>query len=119
MGGFKMQTAPGAPKSKIQFNGVGGLRTYVSLLPVPVNYRGSPMSNSSVKVAIALFMVLAPPAASFARGGHVGSAAMGGLFPRPAGSAGIGKVPHILTPGAPISRQPNTTHRSSSVESSP
>ena len=31
MRGFKMQTAPGAPKSKIQFNGVGGLRTYVSL----------------------------------------------------------------------------------------
>jgi hypothetical protein len=28
-------TAPGAPKSKIQFNGVGGLRTYVSLTASP------------------------------------------------------------------------------------
>jgi hypothetical protein len=54
------------------------------------------MSNISVKVAIALFMVLTPPAASFARGGHgggpAGSAAMGG-FPRPAGSAATGNVP--------------------------
>src|ERR1700694_5494166 len=54
------------------------------------------MSNTAVKVAIALFMVLTPPAASFARGGHggghAGSAAMGG-FPRPAGSAGMGNVP--------------------------
>src|SRR6195256_6903084 len=58
------------------------------------------MSNSSVKVAIALFMVLTPPAASFARGGHggghggghAGSAAMGG-FPRPAGSGAMGNVP--------------------------
>jgi len=55
------------------------------------------MSNTSVKVAIALFMVLTPPAASFARGGHggghAGSAAMRGLFPRAAGSAGTGNVP--------------------------
>jgi hypothetical protein len=55
------------------------------------------MSNTYVRVAIALFMVLTPPAASFARGGHggghAGSAAMGGLFPRLAGSAGTGNVP--------------------------
>jgi hypothetical protein len=55
------------------------------------------MSNTSVKVAIALFMVLTPPAASFARGGghgggHAGFAAMG-AFSRPAGSAGTGNVP--------------------------
>src|SRR5258707_15642626 len=54
------------------------------------------MSNSSVKVAIALFMVLAPPAASFARGGHggghAGFGAMGG-FARPAGSGAMGNVP--------------------------
>src|SRR5258707_14542865 len=54
------------------------------------------MSNSSVKVAIALFMVLAPPAASFARGGHggghAGFGAMGG-FARPAGSGAIWNVP--------------------------
>src|SRR5258708_12443312 len=50
------------------------------------------MSTTSVKVAIALFMVLTPPAASFARGGHAGSAAMGG-FARPAGSAATGNVP--------------------------
>jgi hypothetical protein len=54
------------------------------------------MSNPSVKVAIALFMILTPPAASFARGGHggghAGSAAMGG-FARPAGSGATGNVP--------------------------
>src|SRR5712691_4874089 len=50
------------------------------------------MSNTSVKVAIALFLVLTPPAASFARGGHAGLAAMGG-FPRPAGSGAMGNVP--------------------------
>jgi len=50
------------------------------------------MSNSSVKVAIALFMILTPPAASFARGGHAGFGAMGG-FARPAGSGAIGNVP--------------------------
>ena len=55
-----------------------------------------PMSDASVKIAIALFMVLTPPAASFARGGHggghAGSAAMGG-FSRPAGSGAMGNVP--------------------------
>jgi hypothetical protein len=54
------------------------------------------MSNTSVKVAIALFLVLTPAAASFARGGHggghAGLAAMGG-FPRPAGSGAMGNVP--------------------------
>src|SRR5258708_2043227 len=50
------------------------------------------MSNTSVKVAIALFMVLTPSAASFARGGHAGSAVMGG-FPRLAGSGAMGNVP--------------------------
>jgi hypothetical protein len=54
------------------------------------------MSNTSVKVAIALFMILTPPAASFARGGHggghAGLGAMGG-FPRPAGSGAMGNVP--------------------------
>src|SRR5258708_37920567 len=54
------------------------------------------MSNTSVKVAIALFMILTPPAASFARGGHggghAGFGAMGG-FARPAGSGATGNVP--------------------------
>jgi hypothetical protein len=54
------------------------------------------MSNTSAKVAIALFMVLTPPAASFARGGHggghAGFAAMG-AFSRPAGSGALGNVP--------------------------
>src|SRR5436190_13936972 len=50
------------------------------------------MSNTTVKVAIALVMILTPPAASFARGGHAGSAAMGG-FSRPAGSGAMGNVP--------------------------
>ena len=96
----------GAPKSKIQFNGVGGLRTYVSLTASPFQriIEALLMSNSSVKVAIALFMVLTPPAASFARGGHggghAGFAAMG-AFSRPAGSAGMGNVPISGIPRGP------------------
>ncbi len=63
------------------------------------------MSNTSVKVAIALFMVLTPPAASFARGGghgggHAGFAAMG-AFSRSAGSAGTGNVPISGIPRGP------------------
>ncbi len=54
------------------------------------------MSNTTVKVAIALVMILTPPAASFARGGHggghAGSGAMG-AFARPAGSGAMGNVP--------------------------
>jgi hypothetical protein len=62
------------------------------------------MSNASVKVAIALFMFLTPPAASFARGGHggghAGFAAMG-AFARPAGSPGTGNVPISGIPRGP------------------
>ena len=62
------------------------------------------MSNASVKVAIALFMFLTPPAASFARGGHggghAGFVAMG-AFARPAGSAGTGNVPISGIPRGP------------------
>jgi hypothetical protein len=53
-----------------------------------------PMSNASVKVAIALLIFLTSPAASFARGGgghgggHAGFGAM-----RSAGAAGAGNVP--------------------------
>jgi hypothetical protein len=56
-----------------------------------------PVSNASVKVTIALFMFLTPPAASFARGGgghgggHGGFGAMG-AFSRPAGSGGVGNL---------------------------
>jgi hypothetical protein len=64
--------------------------------PFSVNHRCIPMSNTSVKVAIALFMILTPTAASFARGGHggghAGFGAMGG-FARPAGSGAMGNVP--------------------------
>jgi hypothetical protein len=66
------------------------------------------MSNPSVKIAVALFMVLTPPAASFARGGghgggHGGHAgfAMMGTFARPAGSAGVGNVPISGVPRGP------------------
>src|SRR3981081_1255672 len=55
-----------------------------------------PMSNTSVKIANALVMVVTLHCASFARGGHggghAGSAAMGG-FARHAGSAATGNVP--------------------------
>jgi hypothetical protein len=65
-----------------------------------------PMSNASVKVAIALFIFLIAPAASFARGGgghgggHAGFAAMG-AFARPAGSGGVGNVPISGVPRGP------------------
>jgi hypothetical protein len=51
------------------------------------------MSNTSVKVAIALFMVLATPAASFAKGG--GAAGMGH-----AGGLGGAARPNAATLGA-------------------
>src|SRR3981081_2061034 len=46
------------------------------------------MSSRALKIAIALSIVLTPPAASFARGGHGGH----GGFARPAGSAGTRNV---------------------------
>ena len=55
------------------------------------------MSNSALKIAIALSVVLTPPAASFARGGHGGH----GGFARAAGSAGTGNVPISGIPRGP------------------
>jgi hypothetical protein len=59
------------------------------------------MSNTSVKVAIALFIVLAAPAASFARGGGGrggGAAAMGGSRPNAALGAQIGAPGMLANP---------------------
>jgi hypothetical protein len=61
------------------------------------------MSNTSVKVkvAIALFMVLATPAASFARGGGGrggGGAAMGGSRPNAALGSQIGAASMLANP---------------------
>jgi hypothetical protein len=56
------------------------------------------MSNTSVKVAIALFMVLATPAASFARGGGGGAAGMGGSRPNAALGAQIGAASMLANP---------------------
>ena len=59
------------------------------------------MSNTSVKVAIALFMVLATPAASFARGGGGrggGAAGMGGSRPNAALGAQIGAAIMLANP---------------------
>src|SRR5260370_29507961 len=53
------------------------------------------MSNTSVKIAFAIFVVLAWPAASFAR--HGGS----GGFARHAGSAATGNVPISGIPRGP------------------
>ena len=64
------------------------------------------MSNRAMKIAVALSIVLTPPAASFARGGgghgggHGGFAGLGG-FARPAGSAGTGNVPISGIPRGP------------------
>ena len=55
------------------------------------------MANRALKIAIALSIVLTPPAASFARGGHGGH----GGFARPAGSAGTGNVPISGIPRGP------------------
>ena len=52
------------------------------------------MSNRALKLAIALSIVLTPPAASFARGGHGG-------FARHAGLAGTGNVPISGIPRGP------------------
>ena len=64
-----------------------------------------PMSNTSVKVkvAIALFMVLATPAASFARGGvglGGGAAGMGGSRPNAALGAQIGTASILANPSS-------------------
>ena len=61
------------------------------------------MSNTSVKVAIALSLVLATPAASFARGGGGGGqggggAAMGGSRPNAALGAQIGAASMLANP---------------------
>ena len=64
------------------------------------------MSNRAMKIAVALSIVLTPPAASFARGGgghgggHGGFARLGG-FGRIAGSAGTGNVPISGIPRGP------------------
>src|ERR1700730_12606048 len=55
------------------------------------------MSSRALKIAIAMSIVLTPPAASFARGGHGGH----GGFARAAGSAGTGNVPISGIPRGP------------------
>lgn len=55
------------------------------------------MSNTSIKVAFALFVVLASPAASFARGAGLGAA--GGAGPGAAGRLG-GSRPNAALSGA-------------------
>jgi hypothetical protein len=59
------------------------------------------MSNTTTKFAIALFLVLAPSAASFARGGsaavgHSGSAAVGTVGGRP-NAAELGALGNMST----------------------
>jgi hypothetical protein len=55
------------------------------------------MSSRALKIAIAVSIVLTPPAASLARGGHGGH----GGFARAAGSAGTGNVPISGIPRGP------------------
>src|SRR6266404_9853416 len=62
------------------------------------------MSNRAMKIAVALSVVLTPPAASFARGGGGHGGGHGGFargFARPAGSAGTGNVPISGIPRGP------------------
>ena len=58
------------------------------------------MSNRAMKIAVALSIVLTPPAASFARGGGGHGGGHGG-FARAAGSAGTGNVPISGIPRGP------------------
>jgi hypothetical protein len=58
------------------------------------------MSNRAMKIAVALSIVLTPPAASFARGGGGHGGGHGG-FGRLAGSAGTGNVPISGIPRGP------------------
>jgi len=62
------------------------------------------MSNRAMKIAVALSIVLTPPAASFARGGGGHGGGLGGVargFARAAGSAGTGNVPISGIPRGP------------------
>jgi hypothetical protein len=62
------------------------------------------MSNRAMKIAVALSIVLTPPAASFARGGGGHGGGLGGFargFARAAGSAGTGNVPISGIPRGP------------------
>jgi hypothetical protein len=54
------------------------------------------MSNTSVKVAIALFLVLVSPAVSFARGGGGGVQGGGSVGMAPSGGAGARPNPATL-----------------------
>src|SRR5258706_7962904 len=58
------------------------------------------MSNRAMKIAVALSIILTPPAASFARGGGGHGGGHGG-FARLAGSAGTGNVPISGIPRGP------------------
>ena len=58
------------------------------------------MSNRAMKIAVALSIVLTPPAASFARGGGGHGGGRGG-FARLGGSAGTGNVPISGIPRGP------------------
>jgi hypothetical protein len=65
--------------SKIQFNGDGGLASYIGFThPALSSIWSTIMSNSAKTIAIAVLVILAAPAASFAR---------------MAGEAGAGNVP--------------------------
>src|SRR5258706_16073239 len=58
------------------------------------------MSNRAMKIAVALSIILTPPAASFARGGGGHGGGHGGSA-RLAGSAGTGNVPISGVPRGP------------------
>ena len=102
-----------------EFNGVVGIANQHQLhVERSCDLSGAPMSNTSVKakVAIALFLVLATPAASFARGGGGrggGTVGMGGSRPNAGlgaqiGAAGmlansnrVGNAPTVAAPPPP------------------
>jgi hypothetical protein len=84
--------------SNTQFNGVSGLANLDQLrvFNVPAKSEWSfAMSNIPVKVAFAFFLILAAPAASFARsagGAGSGNVPISGIAPGPADAGGMNNV---------------------------
>jgi hypothetical protein len=77
--------------SNIHFNGAGGLAN-LDRLHAHEKQWSFAMSNTSAKIAFAVFVILATPAASFARiAGQVGSGnvPISGIAPGPANAGGM------------------------------
>jgi hypothetical protein len=81
--------------SKIHFNGAGASANLDQLHAISEKSWSFAMSNTSAKVALAAFVILATPAASFARmPGQAGSGnvPISGIAPGPANAGGMNNI---------------------------